>query len=252
MNVSVTEVDKQVSFDTPDFGAKIKILVLLIHSLWFLHLLPPLVVSILKHVTVSRMKWPQVTFSFTRRMGWISRSFDEAVIQAQIMSDAVLPSFVFFLEVGKPAGYVLIYRSKWKLLFFRFFDRHYNQCNIRIWRFLMWWFLSTWTTELRIWTTFHSLLSFFLSLPSDLFSTFPTFLLIALRRILRWIQSELWWWSPLLLANLNLKVWGKVNDRQMRILLITVISLSFSIITMISFSLSLSLDHHICSLPSTL
>lgn len=86
-----------------------------------LHASSPPVVALFEHILACRVQGPVVALSLTATL---PRHLDEALVERQVVSDAVLPSFLVLLVERKLADDVLVDTGQRETLFRALADRH--------------------------------------------------------------------------------------------------------------------------------
>ena len=98
------------------------------------HPAPSLVVSVLEHVSAVGRHAPKVPL-FVRPAA-VPGQLHEALVQAQVVPDAVLPALPVFLEVGEFLYYETVYSRQSQLVARRLVERHGYESNVRVGRLL--------------------------------------------------------------------------------------------------------------------
>lgn len=83
--------------------------------------------SVVKHVLAGGVKCPVVAFSRISRLPW---NFHKAVIEREVVSNAVLPSGEFFSEIGKSVHNELTYTGKCESFSGRLENGHGNKSYV--------------------------------------------------------------------------------------------------------------------------
>ena len=90
-----------------------------------LDLLSSFIVAIFEHVLVGGIQCPKISFSFTG-ICHFTGDFKKTFVETQIVSNAVLPSFVFLFVIWKLFVDVFVYSRQGKAFLCWALDRHCN------------------------------------------------------------------------------------------------------------------------------
>lgn len=96
-------------------------------SIWSPHPPSPPVVSFLKHVLECGVQHPKVSFLVPSTL---SRNFDKALIQRQIVPYAILPTFFVLLIIGEMGHDEVVYSSQGLSLLSTSVDCHRDESNV--------------------------------------------------------------------------------------------------------------------------
>lgn len=103
-------------------------------SVGALHSSSPSVVAVLEHVVERRVERPVVALAFAATL---SRHLLEALVEAQVVPDGVLPPFLVPLEVRELGGDVRVDFGQGRLLRRRGVDGHGDEGDVRVRRFAL-------------------------------------------------------------------------------------------------------------------
>ena len=91
------------------------------------------IIPILEHLLAFRIQRPIVAFA---RLSFLSRHFNKAIVQAQVVSDRVLPALAILVIVRKSLHDELINSVQSNSVIGRVFNSHGNQSYVGVGRFL--------------------------------------------------------------------------------------------------------------------